>query len=211
MTQIPRTAWLRNSLICGTLMTALALAQVAYNPYTQQFVGQITTTHVTLPVGAALNGSGTSTSSGRWTGPVTGTGSSLCFGTSPFVWCGLVVGATSTDGSIYAFWDVPPHSGNVTLVVDIEISGGTGTANIQVSTSCVPNGSAYSDNPSFSTPVTGTVSSSASGNRTAVTFNNISACNAGDQEFINFTRKGSTDNYTGSLFFRGADLSYNPI
>lgn len=38
MTQIPRTAWLRNSLICGALISCQLLAQVAWDPVQKRLI-----------------------------------------------------------------------------------------------------------------------------------------------------------------------------
>lgn len=148
---------------------------------------------------------------GRWSG-LAASADPICFGTSPFLWCGVHIGTTGTMGSVYAAWDVPANiTGTVNLLADVELVGGTGTANVDLATACYVNGAAYTDTPTFATPVTGTVSSATAGNRTIVAFNGINTCAATDQASIRFRARVAIETYTGELYLRGATLVYQTL
>jgi hypothetical protein len=168
--------------------------------------GSPVTNHSTLAMGAAATGVGSTGAGGRWSGAA-----QVCFGTAPFVWCGATIGSTGNNGFAYAEWDVPANqTGTVSLTMNIEVSGGTGTATVEIATANVANGAAYSDAPTFGTLITQTVPSAATGNRTVVTFSGL-AVTPGSQCHIRFARRGSTDSYTGSLVIRGGDLVYQTL
>lgn len=168
------------------------------------------TQHLFLEMGRGAAAAGVATG-GRWSG-LAATADPICFGTSPFIWCGMKVGTTGVDGAIYAVWDQPANqTGNVNLLADVEVVGAVGTGNLDVTVSCVVNGAVYVDNPIFGTPVTGTISSAATTLRTIVTFNNINTCAVTDQVYIRFRRLGAADTLVGDVFLRGADLVYQTL